>query len=232
MPLLSTVGLGELRVLVQPVGIGPSPQGSLLARVRGRLSLGPFGLPLSRFLFGRRARGRRGACSGAGRGIPGPPPALGPGLGIPAKARRSGAGEWGRGGHQAQLGAVALLACAQAGLERRGVLAGPPLLAQPAQHLLPVVRAAGGVGGAALGLPAVGALQARPVWGLAAQRQLFAHRGPWGGQQELPAARVPPGADEAARGAARRTRGRLCRAARRPLVPPGDREETATQQQQ
>ena len=73
---------------------------------------------------------------------------------------------------------------------------------------------------------------ARPVRALATQRQLAARRGPWGGRQELPAARVPLGADEATGGAARGARGRLDRAAGRPLGSPGALEEAATQQQQ
>lgn len=207
MPLLSTVGLRELRVLVQFVGIGPGPQRSLLVWVPGSLSLASFGLLLRGLPFGRRVRGRRGPYGGAAHGLSGLPPASGPELGIPGKARPSRADEWGCMGHQAQLRALALLARAQAGLERRGVVAGPPLPAQPTQHLLPVVRAAGGIDRAAPRLPAVGTLVARPVRALAAQRQLAARRGPWGGRQELPAARMPLGADEATGGAARGARG-------------------------
>lgn len=218
-PLLSAVGLCELRVLIQSVRVGPGPQWSLLVGVRGRLPLAVFGLLLRGLLFGRSARGRPGPCGRAWRGLLGSTLAPGSGLEIPGEAPRSGAGGWGRVGHQAQLGAAALLAVAQAGGERRGVVAGPPHPAQPAEHLLPEAPAARGVGGAALRLPAVGALQAPPGRALAAQSQLAARRGPRAGQQELPAARVTLGTDEAARGGACGTQGQLCCAASAPLVP-------------
>lgn len=218
VPLLGAVGLGELGVLVQPVGLELGHRGRLRDPVRARLPPTRAGLRPRGLLLGRRARGAHRLSR------PSPAPRPGPGM-LGWTRGQGGVGGW------VQLGA-GLLAGAQAGWKRRGVQAGLRLPTQRAQQPPPVVRAPGAGGRAALGMPAVGAVQASPARGLAAQGQLAARRRPRGWHQELPAARVLLWAHEATRGTALGARGRGRLPTSSPLVLSGSREEAASQQQQ